>query len=601
MTSQWLSKAADRASVETLSRSLNIHPITAAVLANRGLTDPESAGPFLNPSLQLFHNPLLLPDMEKAVGLVRAALDQKKKIMIYGDSDTDGVTGTALLVRAFETLGGRVVWYVPGDEDYGLQKEVFERFIKDGAELCISVDTGTSAHEAIAFANSLGAQVIVTDHHLPSGELPEAAAVVNPNRADSTYPFKGICGCFTAFKLAQGVMMSFGKGGLKNPDVLAEPRMKHFLEDNLDLVALSVIADVSPLKDENRAAVVHGLKALANTRKLGVRLLLHEAGIAPGAVPTPKDAGWKIIPLLNAAGRRGQSAQACELLLTETEYRAKDLVLALRKFNDQRRQIQKSHETIFLKAVSEQCRPEEDKILVLLANDLEMGVTGLVATGLVRKYKKPVVLLIAKDGRAVGSGRAFGTFDMLKAFDACKDLLTRYGGHKAAAGIAMPEASVPEFRQRILAHTADGTSETQESVLYDAEITPEDVTVKLCEELQKLEPFGPGNEAPLFFLSKALVQDATRLGQTGDHLKFWVRKGLKRFCEGVAWGRSDLYEIFATREEADLLVRLETNSWNGKTSARLELVDCRFEDQGVEACPPKQHKSESSAEAVFTI
>ena len=486
-------------------------PLCAAVLAARGLDGPEEAERFLASGWEHIHDPLLLRDMDKAVERIRRAVEQGETVAVYGDYDVDGITSTCLLTEALAGMGAKVVSYIPErtEEGYGLNKSAVARLAEGGVSLIITVDCGITAVAEVEFARSLGVEVVITDHHQCKEKLPAACAVVDPRRPDCGYPFPELAGVGVALKLAQALAP-------------AEERERVFLRFG-ELAAVGTVADVMHLTGENRALVRQGLELLGRTNRPGLRALIREAGLEPGAVPTAVTIGYGLAPRINAAGRIEQAMVALELLLTREEDRGEVLAHTLCRLNRERQAIEMD--------ILEQCAAmlegvEEPGCIVLAGEGWHQGVVGIVASRLTERYSCPAFIICLENGKGKGSCRSFGGFNLFGALDQCADLLEGYGGHEMAAGFTILEENIPLLAARLkaLVSAYTGGRPMETAIDVDAEIDScAQLTCPQVEALSALEPFGTGNPKPVFLLRSAAVLSCCDVGG-GRHLKMKLRR-----------------------------------------------------------------------------
>lgn len=536
-------------------------PLCAAVLSARGIEGPEEAAEFLSSGAERFHDPYLLRDMDRAVARVRRALEAEEAIAVYGDYDVDGITSTCLLTEALTALGGTVVSYIPDrtEEGYGLNRGAVRHLAQAGVKLIVTVDCGITAAAEVEYARTLGVDVVVTDHHHCKQTLPAACAVVDPRRADCPYPFPELAGVGVALKLAQALYPP-------------EERERVFLRFG-ELAAIGTVADVMRLTDENRALVRQGLELLSRTRRPGLRALLREAGLDPGALPTAVTIGYGLAPRINAAGRMEQAKVALELLLTREEERGEQLAQALCRLNRERQAIELD---IFEQCVDMLGEPGEVRCIVLAREGWHQGVVGIVASRLAERYSCPAFMICLENGHGKGSCRSFGGFNLFAALEKCAGLLEGYGGHEAAAGFTVLEENIPRLAQRlgelVAAHT--GGAPMEAAIDVDAEIQHcALLTQEQVDALSALEPFGTGNPKPVFLLRSAAVLSCCDVGG-GRHLKMRVRR------DGVA-----LDAIFFSANAAacgvsagdrlDLLFTPQINEFRGNRTVQLQICDLR--------------------------
>jgi single-stranded-DNA-specific exonuclease len=500
--SRWLLPQIDLPQAETITAELGVHPLVARVLVKRGYGAPGVARRFMKPSLDDLHDPFLLDGMGEAVERMRRAILQAEEILLYGDYDVDGTASVVILKKAIELAGGRASFHVPHrlKEGYGMRADVVEQAASSGVRLLISVDTGIRAADVVARANELGIDVIVTDHHLPDGELPPALAVLNPNRPDCRYPEKNLCGAGVTFKLIQALFQSLDWSPLK---------LRRMTESFLKLVAIGTVADVVPLTGENRVLVKHGLDGLRMVRNPGLRALLDVAGIAPGDVPSAAQVAFRIAPRINAAGRMATATAVIDLFLTEDRDRARDLAAQLHGLNQERQQT----EAEIVQSILDECarvpiRPDQ-KALVFAGENWHRGVVGIVANRLVERFHRPAFVLSDDPaaGVAQGSGRSIPAFHLLEAMESMGNLFLQFGGHRQAAGLTLPSNRVEEFRRRLSDYAAARL--TAEDLVPEREIDAvldfREISDKSVAEILSLAPFGCGNPAPLLAVMDAEV------------------------------------------------------------------------------------------------
>jgi single-stranded-DNA-specific exonuclease len=549
----WTIKELDRAAAERLVSELGLGPATAAVLARRGYDEPERARAFLEGALPR-HDPFELGDMRAACDAIRAAVAAGRSICVHGDYDADGISATALAILILRELGAEVEWHLPSrfDEGYGLRAETITRLAENGCGLVLTVDCGVTAVEEVAEAKRLGLDVVVSDHHRPADQLPDCP-LVGPYR-DSSYPFLELCGTGVVYKLGQALL-----GG--ESELLAR---------QLDLVALATIADVVPLVDENRGLSLAGLRALARTQKPGLRELMKVARIDPAAVDAGA-VGFRLAPRLNAAGRLGHPEAALELLLTDDRDEARRLAYRLDELNRERQAVE---QRILREAVDEiESWPEPRRRrsgYVLAREDWHEGVIGIVASRLVERYHRPVVLIAGGEREWKGSGRSTGAFDLHGGLAACAEHLARFGGHRAAAGLSIEPARVEDFA------TAFGTyadaqlaeDELRPITVVDALVHGSELTLALAAELARLAPFGLGNPGVTLLVAACELADLATVGD-GKHLRFRVKDGARDAGSAIAFGFGRQLDRFRCDLTYDVAFRLEENQWNGTSAPQL--------------------------------
>lgn len=550
-----------------LAQSLGISELTASVLVRRGYSDPASAGAFLDGEMPP-HDPFLLGDMRVACERIRAAVAEGRRICVHGDYDVDGIAATTLAVLLLRELGAEVDWHLPSrfDEGYGVSSSTLGRLADEGCGLVLTVDCGITAVDEVAEAKARGLEVIVTDHHRPGATLPDCPIVAT---RPSDYPFPELCGTGVVYKLGQAL---FGVDS-------AIPKR------HLDLVALATIADVVPLLDENRSMVIAGLRALARTQKIGLQALMRVAGVDPAAIDAGA-VGFRLGPRINAAGRLGHPRAALELLLTDDPDDARRLANSLEDLNKERQAVEGR---IVREAIAQvESWPEEHKqrrAYVVAGEDWHEGVIGIVASRLVERFNRPVVLIAGGEGDWKGSGRSIPSFDLHGGLGACSALLERWGGHRAAAGLSIKPENIPAFAEQFAEHAAN--------LLLDEDLAPvtqvdaivprgRRLTLDLCVELARLAPFGLGNPA-VTLLAAGCELDALATVGEGKHLRFRVRRDGTDAGSAIAFGIGGRLDSYRREGRWDVAFRLEENRWNGTVSPQLVVrrifgADARYDE-----------------------
>jgi len=544
----------EHAEVEGLARELEVSEVLASVLVRRGYGDVEEARAFLAAELPE-HDPFALGDMRDACETIRAAIAAGTKICVHGDYDADGICATALAVLVLRELGADVSYHLPSrfDEGYGVAAQTLERLAGEGVGLVLTVDCGVTAVEEVAAARAGGLEVVVTDHHRAGEELPDCP-VVGPYRGE--YPFRELCGTGVVWKLGQALLGADSQA----------------LAQHLDLVAVATVADVVPLLDENRGLAVAGLRALARTQKPGLRELMRVARVDPATVDAGA-IGFRLAPRLNAAGRLGRPEAALELLLCEEREPAARLAQQLEELNRDRQAVE---ERILREAVEEiESWPEprrRHRAFVVAGADWHEGVIGIVASRLVERYSRPVVLIAGTDGDWKGSGRSIAGFDLHDGLRQCANHLVRWGGHAAAAGLSIKPENVAAFAEQFAA-IGDGAlveDDLRPPALVDALVHGRDLTLELCEELARLAPFGLGNPGVTLLLAGCELADLAAVGE-GKHLKFRVREDGRDTGSAIAFRLGRRLDSLSRPVAYDLVFRLEANQWNGTVAPQLNV------------------------------
>ena len=536
--------------------------LVSSVLASRGVTTPEEAAAFLERDRELPYSPFLMKDMDRAAGRVNRALADGERIAVFGDYDVDGITATVILVDYLLSRGGDVVHYIPRriEDGYGLGKDAILSLHDQGVRLLVTVDCGITGVEEVAYANSLGMDVVITDHHECKEELPPACAVVDPHRLDCGYPFKHLAGCGVALKLVLAL------GG--------ESREEALLSRYCTLAAIGTVADVMQMSGENRTIVSRGLASIGRSDFIGLHALLREAGLSDKEV-TSVQIGFVLAPRINAAGRMGAADMAADLLLSTDPHRAEHLARELCALNRERQSVEQA---IYAQAVEqiEQSPAQERSALVLASDTWHQGVVGIVASRLSEKYACPSFMIHLSGGTGKGSCRSWGGFNLFAALEHCKDLLLGFGGHELAAGFTIQRENIPAFRDRMNDYARQMCGEgTPETVLdIDAAITrPGDVTLEELEALSTLEPYGSGNTRPVFCLLGATLLRTQNVGQN-RHLKLRLGKGCAQF-DGIFF--STVAESCGCQpgDRVDAAFYLQINEFRGSRTVQLQMVDIR--------------------------
>ena len=533
--------------------------LLAAILSARGVQEPEQARKLLTPGEEPLLDPMLLRDMDKAVGRIRRALEEKETIAVYGDYDVDGITSTCLLTDCLTRLGGRVLPYIPDrlEEGYGLNREAVSALATQGVTLIVTVDCGITAAGEVAFARTLGVDVVVTDHHECKQSIPDAQAVVDPHRPDCPYPFKGLAGVGVALKLAMAAA---------GPD-----RAAQVFSSYADLAAVGTVADVMPMTGENRTIVQAGLSALAHPRRLGLAQLMQEAGMGDKPV-TSVSIGYTLAPRINAAGRMGQANLAAELLLTQDPGRAAALAQELCALNRERQSIECE---IFQECVQRLERKPQTGIILLADEHWHQGVVGIVASRLTEKYACPAFMVCLDQGMGKGSCRSWGGINLFQLLVRCQDLLEGFGGHALAAGFTVREENLPALERRLRQAVLEEQQgqEPPSQLEIDAAVLPQELTVEAVEALDALEPCGAGNPRPVLALTGTHVISAAQVGR-GRHLKLRLEgRGVSLDAIFFSVDGSELGLTPGCR--VDVAFYPQINDFRGVRSVQLQVVDLR--------------------------
>jgi len=574
MARKWTFHPHDAAQIRRLSGQLQVSPLLAQVLIARGMGDGEAAKSFLNAKLSDLNDPALLPGVERAAEAIVQALQQKRRITIYGDYDVDGVTGTSILWHCLQLCGGHVDYYIPCrmEEGYGLnQAAIRQLHEEDPQRLLVSVDCGIASVREAALAKELGLELIITDHHTLGEQLPDASVLVHPRLPGSEYPFGELCGAGVAFKVAWAICQRLGDGKK------ASPRMRDFLQSAVGLAAVGTVADVVPLQAENRVIVRYGLQSLREMGSPGLKALLQVAKLSDKQTLRADDIGFGIGPRINAAGRLGQARLAVELLTTQDPERAVQLAAWLDQLNDNRKTVERRILRQAKEMVAEHEAWQQHKTLVLAHHEWHPGVIGIVASRVAEEFDKPSILISLKDdGTGTGSGRSFAGFQLYDALDACRDHLLQFGGHKAAAGLKLQAGNVDAFRESLAAWAGEHFHPTAEDtqLRIDAEVLLSEVNLRAVTELDRLGPFGAENPTPRFMASHVeLAEPPKTMGEGGRHLSVRIRQQ-GTVMRAVAFGRAEWAEELAqVGGPLHISFQPNINTFQGISRVELQLID----------------------------
>ena len=529
---RWILNPCRTDEAAALARTAGIPPIVAELLIARGIATASDADLFLHPRIDHLLDPFTMLGMDRAVSRVRQAIAAHEPILIYGDYDVDGTTATVLLKTAIEILGGTVRFHIPHRlrEGYGMQREILEIAAREGIRLVISVDTGIRAFAAADAAAELGLDLIVTDHHLPEAELgvPRALAVLNPNQPRCGYACRDLCGAGVAFKLSQALLEGWD---------LERARTK-ILPSFLKMLAIATVADAVPLLGENRVFVALGLAELRRPVGVGLRALMREAQIDPARRPlTPVDIGFRLAPRINAAGRMDVATEVIELFTTKDKARAGDLAAKLERLNQERRAAEAAMLAEITQRLDQTCF-RDSRCIVMDGDGWHRGVIGILASRIVDQTGKPALVVTREDGEAYGSGRSIPTFHLLEALESCHELFTRFGGHAHAVGFSLPADRVEDLRSRLRDYAALRLREEDLGNLLEchAELPLDQINGQLFSWLRRLEPYGMGNEEPVFIARNVRVI-APPLVMKEKHVRLRVNQGST--FSAVGWNLAD--------------------------------------------------------------
>ena len=556
----------EKQAADELGAKLNISPILAWLLMRRGITTESAAKRFFHPQLADLINPFLMKDMDLAVDRLNDAMGRKERILVYGDYDVDGCTAVALVYKFIQQFYSNIEYYIPDryDEGYGVSKKGIDYAKEAGVKLIIILDCGIKAVEEVAYAKSLGIDFIICDHHMPDEELPPAVAVLNPKRADDSYPFKHLCGCGVGFKFMQAFAKS---NGLTN---------QNELYSLLDLVAVSIAADIVPMTGENRIMTYHGLKRLNSNPNLGLKSIIKICNLANREI-TISDVIFKIGPRINASGRMQSGMEAVDLLTTKDLNEAYAKGKSIDQYNRDRKELDKRI-TEEANAILEN-RGEIDsdhKSIVIYNKNWHKGIIGIVASRLTELYYKPAVVLTLSNGIATGSSRSVQGYDIYSAIEASRDLLENFGGHTYAVGLSLKEENIPEFSRRFEEYVAKTIKPYQMTpqIDIDAYLRFEEITPEFLSLLDKFNPFGPGNQKPIFCSKNVLDYGTSKLvGKNLEHIKLeLVNNSSGKVLNGIAFNMAQYFSHIKSGKPFDICYTIEENKHPNNVSKYQLLV-----------------------------
>ena len=550
---------------ERLSAELEISPVAGRILAGRGIRTAAEARAYIRPSLDSLHDPFLMRDMGKAVDRLCQAIDKHERIMVYGDYDVDGTTAVALMYSFLKTQTDNLIYYIPDryTEGYGISTKGIDTAKEKGCSLVIALDCGIKSVEKMAYANSIGVDFIICDHHTPGEVIPSAVAVLNMKRADCQYPYKELSGCGVGFKLVQAYAQRRG---------IALTEIYRLLP----LLAMSIASDIVPLTGENRILAFYGLRALNAGPSVGLQAIMQVAGIE-GKTVTMTDLVYKFGPRINAAGRIKSGAEAVRLLITDDAEAALRFAQDIDSYNQDRRDYDTKTTDEALAQLEKDPMNSTRFTTVVFSPEWHKGVVGIAASRLTETYYRPTIVLTAgEDDIISGSARSVSDFDIYTAIDSCRDLLTNFGGHKFAAGLSMHKADLPEFKRRFEEYVAAHITPAQQAptLKIEAEVELSDMNWKMYKILQCLEPFGPGNERPLFLCRNLINNRNTRAVSDGRHLHLDLTDRVVAM-DGIAFGMGDKAEWLQNGNPIDVCFYLEENSYRGRTTLQMNAQDIK--------------------------
>ena len=563
---EWKFKSVNEDCVNQVAETFSLPHTIARVMSLRGINSRAESKDFFYPDINHMHDPFLMADMDKAVERILRAISDKKTILIFGDYDVDGTTSAAFLTLFFRSINVESHYYIPcrEKEGYGISTQGIDYAKYIGADIFISCDCGINAFEKVAYANEKELDVIITDHHKPDKTLPDAYAIVNPNRFDCTYPFKGLCGASVAFKLALAICE---KGGY-DPD---------YAWENSDVVTLGIAADLVPIQDENRIIVRHGIQQMKKKTNLGITALQKTGGLLGKEITVGRLVFW-VAPKINAAGRLGDASRAVKLLTTQNPVLAKEIAEELEVENNRRKDITLQITNDALYMVKTNCDLENENAIVLGHKNWHAGVIGIVASRIKETFARPAIIMSLDDIECKGSCRSIGGFDMVDALRECKEFLTGFGGHPIAAGLSMNSGDFSSFKKKFI-QVANGKISTDDlipTIYVDSILNLEELNSRMIKFLNAMEPYGPGNMRPVFVTNNLSIDGIPKLlGRDQNTLKFSVKQNKTPF-ESIGFNMAEHYEKLIQNAPIDIAYVVGENYWNGQRAIQLELKDIKL-------------------------
>ncbi|HET6994577.1 MAG TPA: single-stranded-DNA-specific exonuclease RecJ [Chitinophagaceae bacterium] len=563
MQKRWKILDADPAKVNLLQESLKIHPVICKILVERGIETFDTARNFFRPSLSDLHDPWLMKDMDKAVTRILAAVNNKEKILVFGDYDVDGTTAVACMYQFLKTVYDNIDFYIPHRyrEGYGVSKAGIDFARENNFSLIISLDCGIKSGALIAYAKDIGVDFIVCDHHLPDELLPPAVAILNPKQKDCNYPYKELCGCGVGFKLISALAPQFGLGD----DQVFE---------YLDLVATAIAADIVPITGENRILAFHGLKKVNTSPNKGIKALIQLSSLKQELHIS--NLVFMIAPRVNAAGRMDDARKAVQLFVATTDSEALHYGEMLHSDNSDRKEADLSITEEALALIGENAEWKERRSTLVFKPHWHKGVVGIVASRLIEHYYRPTIVLTQSGEYASGSARSVPGFNLYEAIHACRDHLLGYGGHFAAAGITLELAQVDAFRNKfeeVVSSTIHPDLLIPEFVI-DEEIQLRDIKWSFYNILGQMEPFGPENLRPVFIARQVMDTGYSRIVKE-QHLRFSVRQG-DTVVTGIGFGMADKLSLLQLKKPVDIVFKIDENEWNGEKNLQIRVIDIRM-------------------------
>ena len=562
MIKKWIIEENNNEKIEYIKEKFELNHLTAKILSNRNILGKEmdynDIRKFLNPTRNDFYDPFLLLDMEKAIDRIEEAITKNEKILIYGDYDADGITSTTLLTKFFKDIGINVENYIPNrlTEGYGLNNKAIDKIKEKETKLIITVDCGITSIKEIEYAKKLGIDVIITDHHEPSEEIPKAIAIIDAKRKNNKYPFNQLAGCGIAFKLTQALSI---KRNL-NENIYLK---------NLDIVAIGTISDLVPIVDENRVIVKLGLMLLKQTKNIGLKLLLKKSQIKE---IDSTSISFGITPRINAAGRLGNQYDSLELFITENYEKAENLAEKLNSYNLERQKIgNKIYEEALL-----QLKDKENNCIILGKENWHHGIIGIVSSKITEKFYKPSILVCFEGEKAIGSGRSIEGFDLYKAISSSKQYLSAFGGHTMACGLSLLKKDFEKFKSSVEKYTNEklDLSKQEQKIIIDYIIKDDDLEIDKIKELSILKPYGEQNPEPIIMYQNLEIIGIRTLSEN-KHIKLLLKNKDNVKIDVIGFNLGELAEIYKIGDKINIIGNIEINTFNGKDTIQIRLIDIK--------------------------
>ncbi len=565
MQKRWKILPVNETSIAKLQTDLKINKTLCSILVQRGLADFETSKHFFRPQLSNLHSPWLMKDMDKAVARFLQAIDQKEKILVYGDYDVDGTTSVACMYQFIQSIYTEVDYYIPHRyrEGYGVSKAGIDFAKEQGMTLIISLDCGIKSVELITYAKELGIDFIVCDHHLPDTELPPAIAILNAKQIDCNYPYKELCGCGVGFKLATAIAEKLG--------LPSETYLQY-----LDLVATAIAADIVPMTGENRIMAFYGLKKINENPSPGIKALMELAGVKKHMYIT--NVVFMIAPRVNAAGRMDDAKKAVQLFIEQDPLKAIEFAKVLQSDNTDRKEADSSITEQALEIISKDASYANKKTTFVFQSNWHKGVVGIVASRLIEKYYRPTIVLTQNENIVSGSARSVAGFNLYEAIHACREYLLGYGGHFAAAGMSLLPENVQAFAtafEKVVSETIPNELLTPE-IIIDAPIEFTEITTAFYQIILQMEPYGPENMRPVFIAKNVIDSGYSKIVKDA-HIRF-VLKQNRTTLTGIGFNMSDKFNLIQQNKPLDIVFTIDENEYNGNTTLQIKMIDFKLSE-----------------------